>query len=127
MTSASADDLRPGIRRIIETMPPHPSHFLWLNWGPSPQRQDMAYSLEDDIYLALYTVWRDPADDDRYADWARSNMAAMAPLASGIQLADENLGQRPARFATEEAMARLDRVRAQYDPDGRFHGWLGRV
>ena len=126
-TSASADDLRPGIRRIIETMPPHPSHFHWLNWGPTPQRQDMAYSLEDDIYLALYTVWSDPADDDRYADWARSNMAAMAHLASGIQLADENLGQRPARFASDDTMARLDRVRAQYDPAGRFHSWMGRV
>ncbi|MFY9916893.1 MAG: FAD-binding oxidoreductase, partial [Mycobacterium sp.] len=54
-TSAAAADLLPGVRRIIETMPPHPSHFLWLNWGPSPAREDMAYSLEDDIYLALYT------------------------------------------------------------------------
>ncbi|KUI35823.1 oxidoreductase [Mycobacterium sp. IS-1590] len=126
-TSASANELLPGIRRIIETLPPHPSHFLWLNWGPAPTRQDMAYSLEDDIYLALYTVWRDAADDDRYADWACSNMASMAHLATGIQLADENLGQRPARFATDDAMTRLDRVRAQYDPDGRFHSWMGRV
>lgn len=126
-TSAPADQLLPGIRRIIETLPPHPSHFLWLNWGPSPARQDMAYSLEDEIYLALYTVWRDPDDDDRYADWARSNMAAMSHLATGIQLADENLGQRPARFATDDTMARLDRVRAQYDPAGRFHSWMGRV
>ncbi|MFZ0835078.1 MAG: FAD-binding oxidoreductase, partial [Mycobacterium sp.] len=39
-TSASADELLPGIHRIIETIPPHPSHFLWLNWGPSPARQD---------------------------------------------------------------------------------------
>jgi FAD/FMN-containing dehydrogenase len=126
-TSASAEDLLPGIRRIIETMPPHPSHFLWLNWGPSPARQDMAYSLEDDIYLALYTAWQDPADDEKYGDWARSNMAAMAHLASGIQLADENLGQRPAKFATDETMARLDTIRAAYDPDGRFHPWMGRV
>jgi FAD/FMN-containing dehydrogenase len=126
-TSASAEDLVPGVRRIIETMPPHPSHFLWLNWGPSPARQDMAYSLEDDIYLALYTVWQDPADDGKYADWARSNMAAMAHLATGIQLADENLGQRPAKFATDENMARLDTARKRYDPDGRFHTWMGRA
>ena len=112
---------------LIETMPPHPSHFLWLNWGPSPTRQDMAYSLEAEIYLALYTVWQDPADDEKYGDWARSNMAAMSHLASGIQLADENLGQRPARFATDESMARLDKVRAVYDPAGRFHTWMGRA
>jgi FAD/FMN-containing dehydrogenase len=23
-------------------------------------------------------------------------------------------------------MARLDKVRAAYDPDGRFHSWMGR-
>lgn len=126
-TSAPATELLPGIRRIIETMPPHPSHFLWLNWGPSPARQDMAYSLEDEIYLALYTAWSDPADDTRYGDWARTNMAEMAHLATGVQLADENLGQRPARFATDASMARLDTVRAQYDPQGRFHSWMGRV
>jgi len=126
-TSASAEDLLPGVRRIIETMPPHPSHFLWLNWGPSPDRQDMAYSLEDDVYIALYTVWQDPADDEKYADWARSNMAAMAHLATGIQLADENLGQRPATFTTDENMARLDAARKRYDPDGRFHSWMGRA
>jgi FAD/FMN-containing dehydrogenase len=126
-TSASAAELLPGIHRIIETMPPHPAHFLWLNWGPSPQRQDMAYSLEDEIYLALYSGWMDPADDEKYADWPRSNMAAMAHLASGIQLADENLGERPARFATDENMAKLDRVRAEYDPDSRFYPWMGRA
>ena len=125
-TSASADDLMPGIARILETMPPHPAHFLWLNWGPSPQRQDMAYSLEDDIYLALYGVWRDAADDGEYAGWARTNMAQMEHLQTGVQLADENLGERPAPFASPEAMARLDRVRADYDPDGRFHSWMGR-
>jgi FAD/FMN-containing dehydrogenase len=54
-------------------------------------------------------------------------MAAMSHLATGIQFAEENLGQRPAKFATDDNMARLDRVRAQYDPDSRFHSWMGRV
>lgn len=126
-TSAPADELLPGIRRIAETLPPAPSHFLWLNWGPSPERQDMAYSMEDEIYLALYGVWSDPADDAVHGEWAPGNMRAMEHLASGIQLADENLGQRPARFATDANMARLDAARAAYDPDGRFHSWMGRA
>lgn len=126
-TSAPAADLMPGIRRILETMPPHPAHFLWLNWGPSPARQDMAYSVEAEVYLALYSGWLHEADDEKYADWPRAHMAAMADLATGIQLADENLGERPAKFATDEAMARLDRVREAYDPEGRFYSWMGRV
>ncbi|ORW91022.1 oxidoreductase [Mycobacterium sp. IEC1808] len=126
-TSASAAELLPGIRTILQTMPPAPSHFLWLNWGPSPPRQDMAYSVEDEIYLALYGSWKDAADDETYGDWAGSNMAAMSHLATGIQLADENLGNRPAKFATDEAMARLDKARATYDPDGLFNSWMGRL
>jgi len=126
-TSAPAEDLLPGLHRILETMPPAPSHCLWLNWGPSPTRPDMAYSMEDEVYLALYGVWTDPADDDRHGDWPRDNMAAMAHLATGIQLADENLGRRPAAFATDANMARLDAIRAERDPAGRFHPWMGRV
>lgn len=126
-TSASAEELLPGIRRIIETMPPHPSHFIFTGWKTSPSRTDMVYGLEDDIYMALYTIWQDPADDERYRDWAASNMAAMSHLATGIALADENLCRRPARFITEPNMARLDRVRAAYDPDGLFHSYLTRI
>jgi FAD/FMN-containing dehydrogenase len=125
-TSASAEELLPGIRTIIETMPPHPSHFIFTGWKPSADRVDMVYGVEDEIYLALYTAWHDPADDERYGDWARSNMAAMSHLATGISLADENLARRPATFITEPNMARLDKVRSAYDPDGRFHSWMGR-
>jgi hypothetical protein len=45
----------------------------------------------------------------------------------GDALADENLCRRPARFITESNMARLDKVRAAYDPDGRFDSWMGGV
>ncbi|OIN79722.1 FAD-binding oxidoreductase [Mycobacterium malmoense] len=126
-TSASADELLPGIRKIIETMPPHPSQLVVTGWKPASHRADMVYGLEDEIYLALYTAWHDPADDHRYRDWARSNMAAMSHLATGISLADENLCRRPATFITGPNMARLDKVRSIYDPDGRFHRWMSRA
>jgi FAD/FMN-containing dehydrogenase len=125
-TSASAEELLPGIRRIIETMPPHPSHFIFTGWNPSPDRADMVCGLDDEIYLGLYTVWKDPADDERYRDWAGSNMAPMSHLQTCIALADENLGRRPAKFISDTNMVRLDRVRTVYDPDGRFHTWMGR-
>jgi FAD/FMN-containing dehydrogenase len=126
-TSASAEELLPGIRKIIETMPPHPSHFIFTGWRTAPERADMVYGLEDEVYMALYTIWQDPADDERYCDWAASNLAAMSHLATGSSLADENLCRRPARFIAESNMARLDRVRSAYDPDGRFHSWMGGV
>ncbi len=65
-------------------------------------------------------------DDARYADWATGHMRAMAAHASGVQLADENLGRRPARFLADRNLARLDQVRAAHDPHGRFHPYMGR-
>lgn len=125
-TGASVDELLPGVRRIAQTLPPAPSHMLWMNWAPPPERPDMAYSMEDDIYLALYAVWKDARDDAQFVDWPVERMREMQHLATGCQLADENLGQRPLKFVTEEHLARLDQVRAAYDPEGRFHSWMGR-
>lgn len=126
-TSASAAELLPGIHRIIETLPPAPSHFLMFNWTPNPARDELFYGLEADFNLALYAVWNDPADDERCTSWPGTNMASMAHLAVGVGLADENLGRRPAPFATPASMARLDEIRAARDPDGLFHSWMGRV
>ena len=86
----------------------------------------MAYSMEDDIYLALYAVWKDARDDAQFVDWPVERMREMQHLATGCQLADENLGQRPLKFVTDPHLARLDQVRAAYDPEGRFHSWMGR-
>jgi FAD/FMN-containing dehydrogenase len=125
-TSAPVEDLVPGLRGIAETLPPEPSHAMWLNWGPSPERPDMAYSIEDEVYIALYASWTSEADDRLYAGWPGERMREMEHLATGIQLADENLGERPARFVSGENLRRLDEIRVAYDPDGRFHSWMGR-
>ncbi len=129
-THAPIEDLLPGLRRIAETLPLAPSHMLWMNWQPGatpqPERPDMAYSVEDDTYIALYGVWQDPVEDEQNVAWATERMREMQSLASGIQLADENLGNRPARFVGQTQMQRLDELRVKYDPDGRFHSWMGR-
>ena len=44
--------------------------------------------------------------------WVADRMREMEHLSSGIQLADENLGERPARFVSDENLARLDEIRA---------------
>jgi FAD/FMN-containing dehydrogenase len=125
-TQAPVEELLPGLRRIAETLPQAPSHMLWMNWGASPRRPDMAYSVEDETYIALYGAGAEPNTDAAVAAWATERMLEMEPLASGIQLADENLGRRPARFVGEEQLRRLDAVRAKYDPDGLFCPWMGR-
>lgn len=130
-THAPVEQLLPGLRRIAATMPAAPSHMLWMNWGPgaspAPARPEMAYSCEDDTYIACYAVWQDAADDAACVAWATERMRELEPQASGIQLADENLRLRPARFAADANMAQLDALRAAWDPDELFHPWMGRL
>lgn len=125
-TDAPIDDLLPGLNAIADTMPPAPSHALWLNWHPPKERPDMAFSLEANRYLAAYGEWKHAVDDRRYENWATECMTAMQDHAVGIQLADENLGKRPARFMKDENLVRLDSLRAKYDPTGLFRPWMGR-
>jgi FAD/FMN-containing dehydrogenase len=125
-TSAAFDDLLPGLRNIAETLPPAPSHLLWMNWAPPSERPSMAFSMEDDTYISLYSVWKDPKRDAELVSWPVDRMREMEHLATGCQLADENLGQRPARFVSDRNLARLDELRAKHDAQGRFHPWMGR-
>lgn len=124
-TDAPIEQLLPGLRKIGDTMPPAPSHSLWLNWNPHPQRPDMAFSLEARRYLAVYGEWKHEKDDAKYANWATERMREMEPFSRGIQLADENLGRRPAPFTSDANMTRLDELRSKYDPQGLFHSWMG--
>jgi hypothetical protein len=121
------DPLLPALRRMADSQPAAPSHALWLNWNGPATRPDMAFSLEARTYLALYGGLRggtaSPADES----WATDHMRAMQAHSVGIQLADENLGRRPAPFMAPANLARLDTLRALYDPDGLFNPYMGRV
>lgn len=123
------EKILPGMQPIIEEFPPAPSHTQWTNWGyvNAPERVDMAFSQEDDFYLALYGAWSDPIEDDKYRTWVTERMKALEPFSSGIQLADENLINRPARFMSDENMLRLDKIRAKWDPEKIFPEWFGRI
>ena len=118
-THAPVDDLLPGLRRDRRDAAARAlSHMLWMNWAPShpdtPARPDMAYSVEDEIYIALYAIWQDPARDDArtrrgrattWRRWRRSRPASSSPTRTSAQ--------RPARFLSDEHYARLRR-----DPRG---------
>jgi FAD/FMN-containing dehydrogenase len=124
-TGASAEQLLPGIRKIAPSLPSPPSHMMWMLWGPSQKLPDMAFSLQDDLYIALYSVWDNEADDARHQAWVSDNMRNLEPLASGIQLADENLAARPFRFLAPANFSRLQSLRSKYDPTGLFHSYMG--
>jgi FAD/FMN-containing dehydrogenase len=126
-TGAGMDDLLPGLKAIAATLPTPLSHMIWSNWSPARPRDDMVFSLEDRFYVALYGVWKEAKDDEAASAWATEGMRAMEGFATGVELADENLARRPGEFLADANMARLDALRARYDPDGRFHSYMGRA
>ena len=125
-THSSLDDLMPFIKEIARTLPPPPSHMLWLNWHPGQIQSDMAYSNEDNIYIALYTIWKNAGDTSKYGDWAASMMSKMNHMSTGIQLADEGLHKRTAPFLSDANLIKVQQIRAERDPKGLFHEWHSR-
>ena len=73
-----------------------------------------------------YGAWSDASDDEKYRNIVTGRMRAMEPVSTGIQLADENLINRPRHFLTDENFRRVDEIRTAFDPDNLFVSWLGR-
>jgi hypothetical protein len=123
-TDAGAGELVPAVREIFEGVPTPASHVFWLNW-PEQEIRDAALSVIGRTYIAAFTGWTDPAEDDRYRFWGRDHMRRLAHLSNGIQLADENLDGRPeARYLSDENLVRLEELRGRWDPDGIFPSYL---
>ncbi|MEM7801921.1 MAG: FAD-binding oxidoreductase [Chloroflexota bacterium] len=122
-TAASIDALLPHLREIAESMPSAPTHMLWLNWYPPKKRADMAYSLEENIYIALYSIWKSNQETADRLNWPTEMMEKMAHLSSGIQLADENLNHRTAKFMTDDKLAKVEMIRSEWDEAALFHEW----
>ena len=122
-TDAAADELVPAVRELFTTVPNGLSHIFWYPWHPQ-QIPDAALSVTGELYLAAFAGWDDPAEDEQMVAWCTGHMRRLEPLSVGIQLADENLVNRGARYLSDENAARLEELRARHDPHGLFHSYL---
>ena len=122
-TNAGPEELLPAVRELFRTVPTDASHIFWYPWHPQPI-DAAALSVTGNLYIAAFAGWHDPAEDDRMVAWSTDWMRRLEPLSVGIQLADENLVNRQARYMSDENGARLEALRSQYDPDGVFHSYL---
>ena len=86
----------------------------------------MAFSVEANNYFAAYGEWKNAADNPKYENWATERLTEMAQQSAGIQLADENVARRPARFLSDANAARLEQIRAKRDPRVRSQTYMGR-
>jgi catechol 2,3-dioxygenase-like lactoylglutathione lyase family enzyme len=104
---------------------PTPKTFtLWYSMAPLRPLPDMAFSLQTDIYMALYVIWEEDADDERCRNWLKTQMKRLEPVTAGQYLGDSDFINFPRKFMAEANFERLQQIRAQRDPSGLFHAYL---
>jgi FAD/FMN-containing dehydrogenase len=122
-TNAGPEELVPAVAELFDTIPSPASHVFWYAWREQ-ELPNAAISVQGSLYLAAFAGWTDPAQDAEMLAWPVVQMRGLERFSRGIQLADENLLGRPARFLSDENRERLEALRAQHDPDGRFLSYL---
>ena len=101
-----------------------------LGPGASPRRgPDMAYSVEDDTYIALYGVWARRGGrrgERRVGD--RPDARDGAPRDAGSSSPTRTSAERPARFTDRREHGAARRAaRARTTRTACFHAWMGRL
>jgi FAD/FMN-containing dehydrogenase len=122
--SGTPEEVVPAARRAYTTLPNEKAFTIWFSMAPLRQLPDMAFSLQSEIYLASYVLWDDPAEDASHRAWLDAAMADLEPVTVGQYLGDSDLSNRQVRFLSDEAWERLQKIRAERDPDGLFVGYL---
>lgn len=119
-TDASAAELTPLIEPLYTTLPSQESFVIWYGWNPVRPLPDMAFSMEANVCLAAYSVWREPSDDERVMTWVTDRFRALEPVTKGVYLGDADPLRRPGKFMADDNFARLENLRRDYDPNGMF-------
>ncbi|HVP03423.1 MAG TPA: FAD-binding oxidoreductase [Solirubrobacteraceae bacterium] len=123
-TDAPASELAPRLRAIWGELPTIHSFSIWYGWFPRRELPDMAFSLEGEVYLATYAIWKDEADDERHRSWVVERTRALAEVGKGVYLGDTDFTRRPDTFMAPANLERLEGVRAAYDGEGRICSYL---
>ncbi|WP_406350351.1 FAD-binding oxidoreductase [Streptomyces sp. NBC_00658] len=109
---------------LFDSIPDTTSHVLWMLWGHHPERADACWSSQAQVYLSPNAGWTDPAEDLAHERWAHGELAAIQHLSKGLQFSDNNLADRFDHGLSPSNAARLEEIRAAYDPDGLFRTYM---
>ncbi|WP_406335407.1 FAD-binding oxidoreductase [Streptomyces sp. NBC_00203] len=109
---------------LFDSIPDTTSHVLWMLWGHYPPRTDACWSSQAKVYLSPNAGWTDPAEDLAHERWVHGELAAIQHLSKGLQFSDNNLADRFDHGLSPSNSARLEEIRAAYDPAGLFRTYM---
>jgi FAD/FMN-containing dehydrogenase len=111
-------------REVNDTIPPGRNFVLWMVWGGYPEQENACWSAQAAVYLSPNAGWTDPADDLRMENWTNLPLERIQAHSRGIQFSDNNIADRWDHGLRPKQAARLERVRAKYDPRRRFNTYM---
>jgi FAD/FMN-containing dehydrogenase len=123
-TDASADDLLPRLQPLFATLPTEASFCIWYGWAPKKPLKDMAFSMEGNVYVAVYAMCDTEDQDAGVKAWLQQRMHDLAPVAKGLYLGDSDFTRRSAKFMADENFAKLQSLRETHDPKHVFASYL---
>lgn len=110
---------------VFDTAPRDATFVLWMLWGRFPTREDASWSAQAKLYFSTSASWEDPAEDYEHERWVHATLGeAIGHLSIGTQFSDANPADRFDRGLSRENAARLEELRARYDPSSRIHSYL---
>ena len=90
--------------------------MIWYGWSPSRPLQDMAFSMEGNVYIAAYTIWAHESDDAAMQDWVTSHFRGLETVSKGSYLGDADLTRRSSKFMADANFAKLGELRRSTTP-----------
>jgi hypothetical protein len=118
--SRPACEIVPSLKDCFQSLPTAQTFALWYSMAPLPPLSDMAFSLQSEAYVAVYTIWEKAEDDARCRGWLKEHMQRLEILSDGYYLGDSDIPTRSARFMAAENYSKLEQLRAKWDPEGRI-------
>jgi hypothetical protein len=125
--AGSAAELVAALVPAFTELPTARTYTVLGDFSPLWSRQppDMVVSLPSDLYFAAYVIGETAEDDARCRSWLDATMDRVTPYSAGCYLGDSDLTVRPDRIMSDAAWTTFQRIRAAWDPEGRFPGYLG--
>lgn len=122
---AHAEGFQEATKDVIVSLPNRWSHVLWAPAGPI-HHPNASYSMHSEVSVHPYGVCQDPAEDEVVLAYVEQSMQRLLPYSiGGGKVNDCDLTAFRKDILSGQNAARLEQIRAKYDPDRRFHPALG--
>jgi FAD/FMN-containing dehydrogenase len=93
-------------------------------------REDAALSMDGNSYGGIWSIWEKPEEDAANTKWHNGCTDILKKFTSQHYIGETDIVQDNSRVQNAynpEKWKRLEQIRAKYDPDGLFFGYLGGI